>query len=241
MKEWEELEDNFLKEIQPLIDEFFEYKKSNIEDKQERERLYKIRRDIRKTVESKVKPFVEKYTKMVNEEIKRLEEEAKQIREWKKGEVESLKQLRDKVLKTDEAQKYAKDEEAYQLLSLSKAQYKHELEKRIQKCNEQIRKHNSDIQEAKKLKDMLEKEFKMKYGDIKSVSENDMEILRMDTYLQEEKSDPVMKDGIVYYESSKEMDTFGDFVDMQVNMQVAAYQKEIEDKQREQKEKKQQI
>ena len=58
MKEWEELEDNFLKEIQPLIDEFFEYKKSNIEDKQERERLYKIRRDIRKTVESKVKPFV---------------------------------------------------------------------------------------------------------------------------------------------------------------------------------------
>lgn len=237
MKEWEKLENDFLKEIEPLVNEFFENKKTDVQDKQERENLYRIRREIRKKVESKVKPFVEKYMEMVNKEIKRLEEEAKHIREWKIEEVESLKQLRNKILKTEEAEKNAKaekDEDAYQLLSLSKTQYKHEFEKRIQGCNKQIRKHNSNLQEVKKLKDMLKEEFEMKYGDMKIVSENDMERLRMDTYLQEEKSEPIMKDGIVYYESAREMDTFGDFVDMQVNKQVLEYQKEIEDKQREQ-------
>lgn len=237
MKEWEKLENDFLKEIEPLVNEFFENKKTDVQDKQERENLYRIRREIRKKVESKVKPFVEKYMEMVNKEIKRLEEEAKHIREWKIEEVESLKQLRNKILKTEEAEKNAKaekDEDAYQLLSLSKTQYKHEFEKRIQECNKQIRKHNSNLQEVKKLKDMLKEEFEMKYGDMKIVSENDMERLRMDTYLQEEKSEPIMKDGIVYYESAREMDTFGDFVDMQVNKQVLEYQKEIEDKQREQ-------
>lgn len=236
MKEWEKLEDDFLKEIKPLISEFFENKKTDVQDKQERENLYRIRKEIRKKVESKVKPFVEKYTQMVNEEIKMLEEEAKQIREWKTKEVESLKQLQNKIIKTEEAEKNAKaekDEEAYQLLSLSKTQYKHEFKKRIQECNKQIRKHNSNIREVKKLKDMLKEDFEMKYGDMKIVSENDMERLRMDTYLQEEKSEPIMKDGIVYYESAKEMDTFGDFVDMQVDKQVLEYQEAIKEKDKE--------
>lgn len=117
MKQLEELEEKFLNEIKPLVNQFIEIRKQPLDIEQIRQCV-----DIRKQVESKVSEFKRAYREIWNKEITQKTEESKNlsqssIQDWKK-----LIQLRDTIIKRNDAIKQAKDgkdENTYDLLRLT--------------------------------------------------------------------------------------------------------------------------
>ncbi len=212
MKEWEELEDNFLKEVKPLVDEFIKNKQQMISQEQIRDNSYRIR----KIVESKVKTFVNNYREMVNREIKAKETEATQIKEQRIEELKSLIQIRDKIIKINEAKKEVKngkDEKTYKLLCFSDIEERQKFDKLRQEYNTKLEQYKSNIEEIEELGKILS-EFEQKYGDMGYITE--FEIYRLDNIigLKEESTMNRMTEGRVYFKNAGEINNAGDALDI---------------------------
>lgn len=198
-----QLEEKFLNEIKPLVNQFIEIRKQPLDIKQRMECV-----DIRKEVQSKVSEFIATYKETVNKEISVKTEESKNlsqssIQDWKR-----LIQLRDTIIKRNDAIKQAKDgkdENTYDLLRLTQAEDRQKFDKMKQEYDEKQNLYKSSIEQIEELK-KEQTEFEERYGDMDYITEKEM--YRLDNFmgLKEESKTVRMSDSQVYDENGKVLD-----------------------------------
>ena len=135
MKRLEELKENFLNEIKPLVDQFIEIRSQELNLTSRMEYV-----DIIKQVQSKVSEFKRTYRDMSSKEIERIQAENVQINIERSDKIRNMVQIRQDIFSRDTAMKEAKGEgknDTYQLLCITQKDEIEKFNKIKQQCKEE--------------------------------------------------------------------------------------------------------
>lgn len=213
MKQLEELEEKFLNEIKPLVNQFIEMRKQKLDMKQRMECV-----DIRKEIQAKTSEFKKAYTDMSSRECERIEAENARINAQRINIIKNMVQLKQDIVLRDtaikEAKREGKDDDTYKLLCITQNEEIEKFNKMKQQCEKEQEIYKSNIGQIKEL-ERVQKEFDEKYGDMDYITER--EVYRLASFIgeKEESKTNRMSDGRVYYEDFDETKNFGDFIDIQ--------------------------
>lgn len=190
MKQLEELEEKFLNEIKPLVNQFIEYKK------QEMSNFAKETTDIRIAITDKTSEFKKTYTEIWNTEISEKTKEAN--RQELLEERKSILQLKDEIVKRNGAIDQEKDKVLYQTQQEEIQKYK----KMKQEYDKKLEEYKSNIGQLEELK-KAQKEFEERYGSIDYITEGD--VYRLDILIgkKEDMETVRMSGSQVYDENGK--------------------------------------
>lgn len=184
MKELEELEEEFLNEVKPLVNQYIELKK------QERNIATVMNCvDIKKSIQTKTDEFRRKYTKTMYEEYEKIDSEKKEIQKRLIEQRERLVKQRDKILEIHRAKETAKkegDEKNYELLCLTEVEEKQKFGQMRRTYEEKIGIAKSYSEQATEL-GKKEEDFKEKYGDMDNVVES--KIYRLEVFIGEKEKE----------------------------------------------------
>lgn len=195
MKQLEELEEKFLNEIKPLVNQFIEYKK------QEMSNFAKETTDIRIAITDKTSEFKKTYTEIWNTEISEKTKEANRQEQELLEERKSILQLRDEIVKRNGAIDQEKDKVLYQTQQEEIQKYK----KMKQEYDKKLEEYKSNIGQLEELK-KAQKEFEERYGSIDYITEGD--VYRLDILIgkKEDMETVRMSGSQVYDENGKVVD-----------------------------------
>ena len=199
-----QLEEKFLNEIKPLVNQFIGMSKQKLDIKQRMECV-----DIRKEVQNKIAKFKITYKDMLSKEIKEKETENIQINMQRAERVKKLIHIKANMLSRGEAIKQSKDEakdDIYQLLCITQKEEAEKFNKIKQECNEEQELYKSNIEQIEELK-KAQKEFDERYGDMNYITE--IEMYRLDSFigLKEESKTVRMSKSQVYDENGNVLST----------------------------------
>lgn len=192
MKQLEELEEKFLNEIKPLVNQFIEYKK------QEMSNFAKETTDIRIAITNKTSEFKKTYTETWNTETSEKTKEANRQEQELLEERKSILQLRDEIVKRNGAIDQEKDKVLYQTQQEEIQKYK----KMKQEYDKKLEEYKSNIGQLEELK-KAQKEFEERYGSIDYITEGD--VYRLDILIgkKEDMETVRMSGSQVYDENGK--------------------------------------
>lgn len=216
MKQLEELEEKFLNEIKPLVNQFIEYKK------QEMSNFAKETTDIRIAITDKTSEFKKTYTETWNTETSEKTKEANRQEQELLEERKSILQLRDEIVKRNGAIDQEKDKVLYQTQQEEIQKYK----KMKQEYDKKLEEYKSNIGQLEELK-KAQKEFEERYGSIDYITEGDVNILNILIGKKEDMETVRMSGSQVYDENGKVLG-IDDIMDMQQRADEESKQKRRE-------------
>lgn len=203
MKQLEELEEKFLEEIKPLVYDFIEIRKQEL-DIQKRMKCV----DIRKKVESKTREFIKTYRESeeyikLSAEIEKREKENAQLAKKRIELFEAVIGIRNRVMEIDKAIEETQNEgEEYQLLCEAEIEESQKYYKIRQEYNILLEEYTDKIKQTDELKIELTN-FEEKYGDMEYITEREMYSLDDFIGLKEEQEKVRMVDSQIYDENGK--------------------------------------
>lgn len=214
MKEWEELEEleeKFLTEIKPLVDQFIKIRKQELNLESRMECV-----DIRKKAQIKVDEFIricrEKLSKL-NIEIEKREIQIEQMKKERKKQLETMIAVRNKIIEIDGELKETHNEEEYQGLCLSEIKEKQKYDKIRQEYDIKLKEYKFKIEKIDELK-KIKTDFEEKYGDMSHITEREMYSLYEFIGLKEVRKTSRMSDSQAYDENGNVLD-MENIMDMQ--------------------------
>ncbi len=181
MKQLKQIEEKFLNEIKPLVNQFIEMRKqeTNIESKMECG-------DIRKQVQSKTDEFKTTYKEMLTKEIERIQAENIQINIERANKIRNMMQIKEGIISRDvaikETKREGKDEDTYKLLCITQKDEIEKFSKMKQEYEKEQELYKSNIEQIEELK-KAQQEFEEKYGDLDYITEKEM--YRLDALIGE--------------------------------------------------------
>lgn len=180
MKRLEELKENFLNEIKPLVDQFIEIRSQELNLTSRMECV-----DIIKQVQSKVSEFKRTYRDMSSKEIERIQAENVQINIERSDKIRNMVQIRQDIVSRDTAMKEAKGEgknDTYQLLCITQKDEIEKFNKIKQQCEEEQELYKFNIGQIEQI-EKAQPDFEEKYGDMDYITES--EVYRLDALIGE--------------------------------------------------------
>lgn len=225
MKQLEELEEKFLNEIKPLVNQFIEIRKQPLDIKQRMECV-----DIRKEIQAKTSEFKKAYTDMSSRECEKIEAENARINAQRSDIIKNMVQLKQDIVLRDtaikEAKREGKDDDTYKLLCITQKTEIEKFNKMKQQCEEEQEIYKTNIGQLEELK-KAQKEFEEKYGDMDYITEREM--YRLDSFmgLKEEMETVRMSDSQFYDENGNVLG-IDDIMDMQQRAKEEAKQERKE-------------
>ncbi len=171
MKRLEELKENFLNEIKPLVDQFIEIRSQELNLTSRMEYV-----DIIKQVQSKVSEFKRTYRDMSSKEIERIQAENVQINIERSDKIRNMVQIRQDIFSRDTAMKEAKGEgknDTYQLLCITQKDEIEKFNKIKQQCKEEQELYEFNIGQIEQI-EKAQPDFEEKYGDMDYITEKEM-------------------------------------------------------------------
>lgn len=205
MKQLKQIEEKFLNEIKPLVNQFIEMRKqeTNIESKMECV-------DIRKQVQSKTDEFKTTYKEMLTKEIERIQAENIQINIERANKIRNMMQIKEGIISRDvaikETKREGKDEDTYKLLCITQKDEIEKFSKMKQEYEKEQELYKSNIEQIEELK-KAQQEFEEKYGDLDYITEKEM--YRLDALIgeNEERKTIRMSDSQAYDENGNVLST----------------------------------
>lgn len=208
----EQLEEKFLNEIKPLVSEFVEIRK------QELDRNKKMRCiDIRNVIRVKTKDFITAYREIINKEIKKNETEVVQMKRQSDEELKKIKDLRDNIIQINKLAEKAKEEnkqEDYIKLCNLAITGKQKYEKIRQEYDLKEEQYKSKIEQIDKLK-KLQEQFEERYGDIDYIDAEKVYLLDMFIGKMEANKTTRMTIGQIYDENGNPVNNMENIMDME--------------------------
>lgn len=199
-----QLEEKFLNEIKPLVNQFIEIRKQPLDIKQRMECV-----DIRKEIQAKTSEFKKAYTEMSSREWERIEAENARINAQHINIIKNMVQLKQDIVLRDtaikEAKREGKDDDTYKLLCITQKTEIEKFSKMKQQCEKGQEIYKSNIGQLEELK-KAQKEFEEKYGDMDYITEKEM--YRLDSFMgfKEDMETVRMSSSQVYDENGKVLD-----------------------------------
>lgn len=171
MKLLEELEEKFLNEIKPLVDQFVQMGKQQLDIEQRMECA-----DIRKQIQARTGEFVKTYRDMSSKEIERIQAENVQINIERSDKIRNMVQIRQDIVSRDIAIKEAKGEgknDTYQLLCITQRDEIKKFKQMKQQCEEAQKLYKFNIGQIEQI-EKAQPDFEEKYGDMDYITEKEM-------------------------------------------------------------------